>query len=208
MADPQTIISPTYMDAMLSGLMLHRGTPNVLAHSVVTIDKPAEELYERWKDLASIPLWQERMISVTPLSGRTSHWVMGEGDKKIAEWDSEITADEPGKRIGWRSVDGDVNQAGEMRFEAAPGDRGTIVILAQGFEILGGKLGNVTAGILGRSPRQTVVENLRHFKQWTESGEIPTIKGQPTGPRGVSGHIKEFSLGETNPTPPGTQRSA
>lgn len=40
---------------MLSELTLHRGTPNVLAHSVVTIDKPAEELYAKWKDLESIP---------------------------------------------------------------------------------------------------------------------------------------------------------
>lgn len=208
MTDLEAMISPTYIDAMLSGLTLHRGTPNVLAHSVATINKPAQELYERWKDLASIPLWQERITAVTPLSGRTSHWVMGEGDKKIAEWDAEITAEEPGRKIGWRSVNGDVSQAGEVRFEPAPGDRGTMVILAQAFEIPGGKLGNAAAGIVGRSPRQTVVENLRHFKQWTEAGEIPTIKGQPTGPRGVSGHIKEFAMGETNPTPPGTQRSA
>lgn len=201
-------ISPAYIHAMQSGLTLHHGTPNVLAHSVVTINRPAGELYAQWKNLDAIPLWQERIASVKPLSDRTSHWVMKESEKKTVEWDSEITVDEPGKRIAWRSINGDVNQAGEVRFEPAPGDRGTIVILAEAFELPGGKAANAAAGILARSPRQTVVENLRHFKQWTESGEIPTIQGQPCGPRGVTGRAKEFALGETNPTPPGSQRSA
>jgi hypothetical protein len=49
-----------------------------------------------------------------------------------------------------------------------------------------------------------VKENLRHFKELAETGEIPSVKGQPHGPRGVIGGIKEWMYGETNPTPPGT----
>ena len=53
-----------------------------------------------------------------------------------------------------------------------------------------------------------MIEDLRHFKELAESGEIPTVEGQPHGPRGVIGNIKRWMYGETNPTPEGTQSEA
>jgi uncharacterized membrane protein len=47
-----------------------------------------------------------------------------ESDGKIIEWDSKVLADEPGKRIAWRSIGGDSDNAGEVIFEDAPGARG------------------------------------------------------------------------------------
>ena len=44
---------------------------------------------------------------------------MKAGDKTI-EWDSEVLADEPAKRIAWRSVAGESNNAGEVIFETSP----------------------------------------------------------------------------------------
>ena len=44
---------------------------------------------------------------------RTSHWIMHRGEKTI-EWDSELLADEPGKRIVWRSIGGESDNAGEV----------------------------------------------------------------------------------------------
>jgi uncharacterized membrane protein len=51
-----------------------------------------------------------------------------ESDGKTIERDSDILADEPGKRIAWRSIGGDSDNAGEVIFDEAPGDRGTMVI--------------------------------------------------------------------------------
>jgi hypothetical protein len=65
-------------------------------------------------------------------------------------------------------------------------------------------LANAAASTAKRGPKQTVIEDLRHFKELAETGEIPTVKGQPHGPRGLTGGIKEWMYGETNPTPPGT----
>lgn len=180
----------------------------VRGHACATINRSATELYEFWRDVEKAPLWQEGVQSVKALDERRSHWVMiGPGDKKL-EWTSEITHDEPSHRISWKSLEPEIQQSGEVTFEKAPGDRGTIVTLTQCFELPGGKLANAVAGIIARSPRQIVVENLRHFKQLTEAGEIPTIEDQPTGPRGLSGKVKEFALGETNPTPPGSSSRA
>ncbi len=178
----------------------------VRAHSTVTIARDAESLYSLWRDTSSAPYWQERVHSVTATGPGLSHWVVKLPLNRTVEWDAEVVEDIPGKKLVWRSISGDVKQVGEVTFTAAPAGRGTIVRLVQEFRIP--EIANAMAGIFGRSPRQMVIENLRHFKQLAETGEIPTIEGQPTGPRGITGSTKEAMLGETNPTPPGTQSVA
>ena len=108
-----------------------------------------------------------------------------EMNDKYIEWDSEILADEPGKRIAWRSIGGDSENAGEVVFETAPGGHGTIVTVLQQFRM--GKLESAWETMTDRNPKQAVIENLRHFKALAETGEIPRTEPQPHGPRGRSG---------------------
>lgn len=163
------------------------------------------DLYNRWRDLQSIPLWQEQIKKVTPTGETTSHWVMQPGDKTI-EWDSEILADEPGRRIAWRSIAGDSNNAGEVVFETAPGGRGIMVTVLQEFRL--GQLASALETIVGRNPKQAVIENLRHFKALAETGEIPRTAGQPHGPRRTVAGAKASMYGEKVATPPGHNRKA
>ena len=158
-----------------------------------------------WRDVERIPLWQEQIASVTSTGPKTSHWVMRANDKTI-EWDSEILADEPGKRIAWRSTSGDFNNAGEVIFEPAPGGHGTMIIVLQEFRM--GKLASLWETITARNPKQSVIENVRHFKALVEAGEIPRTAGQPHGDRGISGKMKESAYGEKVPTPAGELRRA
>ena len=157
------------------------------------------KLYQAWRSLESIPLWQAEIISVTATSETTSHWLMKSGDDTIA-WDSEILADEPGKRIAWRSIGGESNNAGEVIFESTPGGRGTMVTVLQEFRM--GKLASARKTFVGRNPKQAVIENLRHFKALIETGEIPRTTGQASGPRGTVGKMKQSLYGETVETPP------
>jgi uncharacterized membrane protein len=129
----------------------------------------ANDLYALWRDVEAIPLWQEEIASVVKTGERTSHWTMRSGDKTI-EWNSEVLADEPGRRITWRSISGESNNAGEVVFEPAPGGRGTIVIVLQEFRM--GKLASLWETIVGKKPKRAVIENLRHFKALAETGEI------------------------------------
>lgn len=159
-----------------------------------------EQLYSAWHDLESIPMWQEEIASVVQTGPTTSHWVMKTDDHQM-EWDSEILADEPGKRIAWRSIAGEPENAGEVIFEPAPGGVGTMVTVLQEFRM--GKLASAWATFVGRNPKQAVIENLRHFKALMETGEIPRNQGQPSGPRGTVGKIKRSLYGETVQTPSG-----
>ena len=159
-----------------------------------------ETLYALWHDIESAPQWQEQLKEVSKTGPLTSHWVMVRGDNTV-EWDAETVADEPGRRIAWRSTGGDLDSAGEVIFEPAPTGRGTMVTLLQEFRI--GKLASVWETLTGRNPRQAVIENLRHFKALAETGEIPRVQGQPHGPRGLIAKGKAEVYGETVATPPG-----
>jgi uncharacterized membrane protein len=177
------------------------------------IQTEAEQLYEMWRDVESAPLWQEQIARVTRTGEKTSHWVRRSRDKerdeendKTIEWDSEILADEPGRRIAWRSVGGDSDNAGEVVFEPSAGGKATLVTLLQEFRM--GKLANLWETIVGRNPKQAVIEDLRHFKALAETGEIPRTQGQPHGPRGTIAGIKESVYGEKIATPPGLERKA
>jgi uncharacterized membrane protein len=86
-------------------------------------------------------------------------------------------------------------------FEEAPGGRGTIVTVLQEFRM--GKLTSAWETLVGRNPKQAVIENLRHFKALAETGEIPRVQGQPHGDRGTIGKMKESTYGEKITTPPG-----
>jgi uncharacterized membrane protein len=169
----------------------------------------ADDLYELWHDVENVPEWQEQIAKVTRTGEATSHWVMRLGednDDKTIEWDSEMLADEPGRRIAWRSIGGDSENAGEVVFEAAPGGRGTMVTVLQEFRM--GKLASAWETIVGRNPKQAVIENLRHFKALAETGEIPRTQGQPHGPRGMIARAKASIYGEKIATPSGPNRKA
>lgn len=165
------------------------------------IQAESNELYSMWRNVESAPAWQEQITKVVATGERTSHWVMQAGEKTI-EWDSEILADEPGKRIVWHSVGGESDNAGEVIFEEAPGGRGTMVTVLQEFRM--GKLASAWETFVGRNPKQAVIENLRHFKALAETGEIPRSQNQPHGDRGVIGKMKASAYGEKVPVPSGS----
>lgn len=181
------------------------GDGKIWVRTSALIQRDSQELYELWHDVESAPKWQEQIAQVTRTGEMTSHWVMRSGDKTI-EWNSMILADEPGRRITWRSISGESNNAGEVVFEPAPGGRGTIVIVLQEFRL--GKLAALWETMVGRSPKQAVIENLRHFKALAEAGEIPRTQGQPHGERGFVGGLKQSVYGEKIATPPGDSRIA
>ncbi len=160
-------------------------------------------LYEMWREVEAAPTWHERIVDVRRTGAKTYHWVMRDepGDKTL-EWDFEILADEPEKRITWRSLSGEPESAGEVTFEPAPGGRGTMVTVLEQFRT--GKLGHAWEAITGRSPKQSVIENLRDFKALPETGEIPRTEPQPHGDKGIIGGMKRSLYGEKIAVPTGS----
>ncbi|HYE04136.1 MAG TPA: SRPBCC family protein [Planctomycetota bacterium] len=148
------------------------------------IARPAEELYAYWRELSNLPEFMHYLERVEVIDDRRSHWVAkpltGLGDE--LSWDAEITADEPGARIAWRSLPGStIASLGEVRFARALGDRGTDIRVTMEYVPPAGRLGHWVAKMLGTDPRKRMQDDLRRFKQLMELGEIPTNEGQPRG---------------------------
>lgn len=168
--------------------------------SVIVQAAPAK-LYEMWRNVEAAPAWHERIVDVRLTGPATYHWVMrDEPGDNVLEWDFEILADEPEKRIAWRSVSGEPESAGEVIFETAPGGRGTMVTLLEQFTM--GKMARTWEAITGRDPKQSTIENLRHFKAMVETGEIPRTDPQPHGTRGTVAGMKRSAYGEKIAAPP------
>lgn len=148
----------------------------------VTINAPADRLYEFWRDLTNLPRVMTHLKRVDVLDEKRSHWVVEAPFGRTVEWDAEIINDERNELIAWRSLqDAEVHNAGSVRFIPMPGDRGTQVRVTIEYIPTAGRLGKLIASVFGDSPEQQVQEDLRHFKQILEAGEIPTTEGQPRG---------------------------
>ena len=179
----------------------------VRAHTLQTINADRQTLYKMWRDVTNAPKFQEYVISVEPKTATRSTWTFGNPEDphaKSLSYDTEIFEDISGEKIAWRSVDTAFEEHGEVHFSEDPAGRGTRVTLIENMHAPGGRLGIAAAALTKRTPRQIVIEDLRHFKELVESGEIPSVVGNSHGPRGFTGSIKARLYGENNPTPPGT----
>lgn len=150
-------------------------------HSV-TINKSPEQLYRYWRDFNNLPRLMDHLESVNVQDQKRSHWVAKAPAGYKVEWDAEIINDEPNKLIAWRSLaEATVPNSGSVRFIPAPGDRGTEVHVVLDYIPPAGRVGWLVAKLFGQEPRQQIQEDLRRFKQFMETGEVPTIEGQPAG---------------------------
>jgi uncharacterized membrane protein len=145
----------------------------VLVHRAVVINSTPEELYQFWRNFENLPQFMKHLESVEVIDERRSHWVAKGPAGATVEWDAEITADQPNRLIAWRSLEGaDVPNAGSVRFEPAPGNRGTIVKVVMEYHPPAGILGATIAKLFGEEPEQQVADDLRRFKQVIETGEV------------------------------------
>jgi uncharacterized membrane protein len=159
-------------DAIENGIRVERA---------VTIGRPVEEVYAFWRDLENLPRFMENLYSVSESEGR-SHWVAEAPLGQSVEWDAVIEDEELNEKISWRSLpESQIENAGTVLFKPAPGDRGTEVHVRLEYRAPGGSAGAALAKLLGEEPDIQIREDLRRLKMILETGQVMTVKGQPTG---------------------------
>lgn len=122
------------------------------------------------------------LTSVKVIDDKRSHWVAKAPAGGSVSWDAEIIRDEVGSVIAWRSLGGaSVDNAGSVRFRDGTDGRGTDVRVVLDYIPPGGTVGKWAAKLFGEDPKTQVHEDLRNFKRFMETGEIPTIEGQSSG---------------------------
>lgn len=161
-----------------------RGTshydPDVLGNTV-TIGRPAQELYDEWRDFTRFPSFMENVESVEKLDTKRSRWTIRAPLGSAVELVTRITSDQPGKSIAWESEpDSDIETEGRVEFIEAPPGRGTYVRLTQRYSPPGGRIGKGLAKLFQREPKIQARRDLKRFKSLMETGEIAT-NASPSG---------------------------
>lgn len=155
---------------------------SIKVEKTVTIDKPADELYRFWRDFENLPRFMKHLKYVNVIDDKRSHWIASAPIGNSVEWDAEIVREEQNRLIAWASVEGaDVDNSGFVRFQSAPGGRGTEVKVVIEYNPPGGAITATAVKIFGEEPQQQIADDLRCFKQFMETGEIATTEGQPSG---------------------------
>ncbi len=156
----------------------------IRVEKTVTINKPADELYRYWHNFENLPTFMKHLKSVKVYDQKRSHWIANAPLGNNVEWDADILEDRENEFISWTSVEGaDVENSGFVRFQKAPGDRGTEVKVVLEYNLPGGGLTAAIAKLFGEEPEQQIGDELRRFKMLMEAGEIATTEGQPSGRR-------------------------
>jgi uncharacterized membrane protein len=150
------------------------GERGVHVRESVRLEMPVAGVYRFWRCLENLPRFMTHLHEVTEKPDGKSHWVAAGPAGLAVEWDAEIINEVENQVIGWRSLAGsDVVTAGSVNFDTAREGRSTQVSVHLQYAPPAGKAGALIASLFGREPSQTIREDLRHFKQLLEAGEIP-----------------------------------
>lgn len=141
----------------------------------ITVARPAQELYDFWRRLDTLPQFMEHVEEVTMLTDRRSRWRVRAPVGSRVTWEAEIINDVPGQLIGWRSLPGSaVHHAGSVHFDRRDGLTEVRVVLE--YAPPARYIGASMARILGDDPQRAVTEDLRRFKAIVERGEPANLQ--------------------------------
>jgi uncharacterized membrane protein len=161
-----------------TGMPLTHSTPIEVRQSIEVMASP-EEAYGIWSHFGEFPRFMANVVEVRKTGDRTWHWVVEGSLGQHVEWDAEMTADEPGEYIAWRSTTAGIDDGGEVHFERT--EHGTHVLVIMTFGQPVGPIGAVVAKVSGGAPDALVRQDLRRFKQLIEAGGFAQASG-PSDP--------------------------
>src|SRR5215213_2376102 len=167
------VLAVTALDVICAMQLTNGANQGIHASGSCVVNLPPEEVYSFWRNFQNLPRFMRHLEAVHDMGDGRSHWKAKGPAGMEVEWDATIIADVPGEVITWRSLEGsDVDNAGAVRFERAPGGRGTIVRVNLEYNPIAGVLGAAVAKLFGEEPEQQLDDDLRRFKQVMEVGEV------------------------------------
>jgi uncharacterized membrane protein len=137
----------------------------------IEVQVPVERAYNQWTQFEEFPKFMEGIQSVQQLDDTHVHWV-AEIRGETREWTTEITEQQPDKKVAWKTIDGEVKNDGVVSFEQIAGGQTRVNVE---MDVEGESTAeNVAGDLLGIVKRQ-VHGDLERFKQLIEN------RGEATG---------------------------
>jgi uncharacterized membrane protein len=142
---------------------------NQITESII-VKGDLEDIFSLWADVENYPNWMHDIKSVEDMGGHTSYWVMREGpDDTLLSWDVKTTLLEENKRLGWRSIGGDIETSGQVTF--TPLSHGEVEINYTLHYAPPYNLDPKVTKELFSNPGERMERDLRNFKAYVEGME-------------------------------------
>ncbi|MFF6980856.1 SRPBCC family protein [Streptomyces sp. NPDC008343] len=129
----------------------------------VEVEVPVGTAYNQWTQFQEFPNFMEGVEEVRQLDDSHNHWTTKIGGVR-REFDTEIVDQLPDERITWRTVSGDTQQKGTVRFQRVD-DTHTRVELVMDVEPSGAA--EKAADMTGTIDRR-IKGDMRRFKDYIE----------------------------------------
>ena len=133
----------------------------------VIIKGRADEVFNAWSDLGFLPSIIKDIKQIQQLDELTSRWVVKGPLGKDFEWTAQITRFDEDRRIGWKTLEGDIKTSGQVTFKDLPDEETEMTVMMQ-YVPPAGKVGEVASKVLA-DPRGKITESLRDFKAYMEN---------------------------------------
>ena len=137
----------------------------------VEVQAPVEDVFRYWSNFENFPSFMSNVDEVRMTGQDTSHWKVKGPLGKSVQFDAKTTEMDPGRGIGWNTIEGDVMTSGEARFEEVAPGRTRIEVTMNYSDPPGGAVGEAVANVLS-SPERNLREDLQNFAKIVERGEL------------------------------------
>ena len=136
----------------------------------IEVQVPVRQAYNQWTQFEEFPEFMEGIQSVQQLDDTHVHWV-AEIRGESREWTTEITEQQPDKKVAWRTIKGEIKNDGVVSFEPV-GDNQTRVSVQMDVE--GESSAENVAGDLLGVVKNQVHGDLERFKELIENRDEAT----------------------------------
>jgi uncharacterized membrane protein len=154
------------------------------AEKVIEVNAPVPVVFDLYSDFEKFPQWMKSLKEVRRIDDRLTRWTADVPLVNV-EWEAETTEFEPNHLIAWRTVKGDIEMEGRVRFEETESGM-TRMNISLGYEPPAGRLGSLVAHLLGSDPEQQIEEDFKQFAQLAEERAA-----EQASQEGTSGQDKE-----------------
>jgi uncharacterized membrane protein len=136
----------------------------------IEVQAPVQRAYNQWTQFEDFPEFMEGVQFVEQLDDTHVHWI-AEIRGETREWTTEITEQQPDKKVAWKTIEGEVKNDGVVSFEQIAGDQTRVTVQ---MDVEGESTAeNVAGDLLGVVQRQ-VHGDLERFKQLIENRDEAT----------------------------------
>jgi uncharacterized membrane protein len=136
----------------------------------IEVQVPVRQAYNQWTQFEEFPKFMEGIQSVRQLDDTHVQWV-AEIRGRSRQWTTEITEQQPDKKVAWKTIDGEVKNDGAVSFEQIAGGQTRVNVQ---MDVEGEAPAENVAGDLLGVVKSQVRGDLERFKQLIENREEET----------------------------------